>query len=287
MAQKECAVVYIMGQSNAHAHCQVMAEEDIIKEPMKNVWKLDTKDNQSYDVKNVKWSGFTSYDYNLGETQNCTYSMASFLAKKWQKRIDDGEALPDLHIVQISIGGQMIVGGMWEPNYSRAYAMRPGTWEVCEIALYEWSMFILPLIAKDLKERFDIVHSLGLNWIGGEGDTYPGSYDRKYFKELYEKVFRGLIEATGFDTPLYLYDIVRKKHMEQKNMSTEGIDAVNAEYRELQKIIPNCHIVNPHDAPNYHPSRLDDGLFMGDLSHYIKTTQEWFADNFLKLALKK
>ena len=70
-------------------------------------------------------------------------------------------------------------------------------------------------------------------------------------------------------------------------MSTEGIDAVNAEYRELQKIIPNCHIVNPHDAPNYDPSRLDDGLFMGDLSHYIKTTQEWFADNFLKLALKK
>ena len=277
----DCAIIYILGQSNAHAHCQAMAEEDIIKEPMKNVWKLDTADNQSFDLKEAKWSGFTSYDYNLGETQNCTYSMASFLAKKWQKRIDDGENLPDLHIVQISIGGQMIIGGMWEPHYSRTNALTPGTYDVCEIALYELTMYLLPIIHKSLAVKYENVQSLGVHWIGSEGDTYPGAYDKPNFHEIYYNFFTSIVDRTGFETPLYLYKIVREKNLLKKNESTEGIAAVNAEYEKLCGLIDNCSIVDPRKAPFYDSTKEDDGIFSPDLSHYHKFTQEWFADRFL------
>lgn len=277
----DCAIIYIFGQSNAHAHCQKMEDNDVIKEPMKNVWKLDTADNQSFDLKEAKWSGFTSYDYNLGETQNCTYSMASFLAKKWQARIDAGENLPDLHIVQMSIGGQMIIGGMWQPHYSHVNALTPGTYDICEIALYELSTYLLPIINKSLS-KYKNVQSLGLHWIGSEGDTYPGTYDRPDFHDIYYNFFTSLIDKTGFDTPLYLYKVVREKNLLKKNESIAGIQGLTAEYEKLCGLINNCCIVDPRKAPFYDATKEDDGLFSPDLSHYHKYTQEWFADRLIE-----
>lgn len=282
----DCAVVYVLGQSNAHAHCQAMKEEDIISDPLKNVHTLCTEHNQSFDVKDLVWSNFTSYGYNLGETQDCTYSFASYLAKNWQKRIDDGEKLPDLYIVQMSIGGQMIIGGMWDPNYPKPRVLTSGTYVVCEIALYNLAMHILPLVHEDLSKRFKHPQSIGIHWIGSEGDTSPGAYDRPDFHDIYYNFFKNIVDATGFESPLYLYKIVREKKFTSNGESVEGIKAVNNEFKVLTELIDNCEIVDPKQADFYDPSMLTDNIFSDDLSHYDKRTQEWFAKNFMKQILQ-
>lgn len=278
----DCAVVYIMGQSNAHAHAQPMNEEDIISEPMKNVHMLATEHNQSFDVTDVVWSGFSSYDGNLGETQNCTYSMASFLAKKWQAMIDGGAKLPDLYIVQISIGGQMIVGGEWDPDYDLPHVLTPGVAGICEIALYNFSMHILPVIHQNLTRNFKNPQAIGLHWIGSEGDCFPGSYTKPNFHEIYVNFFNNMIKATGFDCPLYLYKVVRIKHTIKNGHPLEGVEAINNEFEYLTKNMKDCYMVSAQDADFFDPSLDTDNIFSPDMSHYNRYTQEWFADHFLK-----
>lgn len=278
----DCAIVYVLGQSNAHAHCQGMKDEDIISEPLKNVHTLRTEHNQSFDVKDLIWSNFTSYDYNLGETQNCTYSFASYLAKGWQKRIDNGEALPDLYIVQMSIGGQMIIGGMWDPNYPLPRVLTAGTYEVCEIALYNLAMHIFPLIHEDLSKTYKHPQAIGIHWIGSEGDTFPGTYDRPDFHDIYYNFFKNIVAATHFDAPLYLYKVVREKRFTSRGEPIDGIAELNNEFKRLTELIPHCEIVDPREADFYDPTMLTDNLFSPDLSHYDKRTQEWFAESFMK-----
>ena len=76
----QAAVVFIHGQSNAHAHGQKLPEEDRITEPMTHVFSLDRDPNQSFDITDVVWSGFTTAGKNLGESQDHTASFAYHLA---------------------------------------------------------------------------------------------------------------------------------------------------------------------------------------------------------------
>ena len=126
---KKCQVFILFGQSQAVGHGIPMQEKDKIKKPLKNVFGLLRKDNQSFDIKALTWSGYTSSGMNLAEEQDDTYSLANWLAALWQKEIDDGKDLPDLYIVQIAIGAQgvteqYLLNGetkkyMWNPYYEK------------------------------------------------------------------------------------------------------------------------------------------------------------------------
>ena len=78
------AVVFISGQSNAHAHGQKLTEEQQITEPLRNVFSLDRDPNQNYNLEKVVWSGFTTAGKNLGESQDHTASLGYHLANMWQ-----------------------------------------------------------------------------------------------------------------------------------------------------------------------------------------------------------
>ena len=82
----KAAVLFINGQSNATAHQQFLSEEDRILTPMKNVFGLDRNPNQSFDITDVTWSGWTSMGKNLGESQDHTASLAYFVAKNGKRR---------------------------------------------------------------------------------------------------------------------------------------------------------------------------------------------------------
>ena len=47
--------------------CVGSREEDIIKEPLQNVWGLNREPNQSFDTERLKFSRYTSYGMNLAE----------------------------------------------------------------------------------------------------------------------------------------------------------------------------------------------------------------------------
>ena len=56
------ALFMLFGQSNATGHGVPMSDEDIIKEPLGNVWGLNREPNQSYDTEKLKFSRYTSFD---------------------------------------------------------------------------------------------------------------------------------------------------------------------------------------------------------------------------------
>lgn len=72
MKDNKVAVFILLGQSNAVGHGIPMHEKDIIKKPLKNVFGLARRDNQSYDYDNLYWSGYTSFGMNLAEEQDNT-----------------------------------------------------------------------------------------------------------------------------------------------------------------------------------------------------------------------
>jgi hypothetical protein len=79
---KKIAVFMLFGQSNAVGHAMPMDEKDYINVPLKNVFGLNRDPNQSYDITELKFTGYTSFGMNLAETQDNTYSVANCLARR-------------------------------------------------------------------------------------------------------------------------------------------------------------------------------------------------------------
>lgn len=274
----DCAVMFITGQSNAHAHNQFMDEEDFIKEPLKNVFSLDRKDNGRFDLTSLVWSGYTSYGKNLGEIQDCTFSMAHYVASKWQKRIDDGEKLPDLYIVQISIGSQGIVNGMW--NRERKFTFLQSTLRNIDMSLYPWGKKIFGMVESSLKLLNKNPICIGWHWIGSEQDTVGDTALMPNFYEKYVDFFDTMKYAIGMDCPLYLYKLVCDM-VDGKNQRKAQIDAVNNCFEKLTCRYDNCKIVKTDESPLWDENADNNGVFDYDNIHYLEQTQEWFADSFL------
>ena len=169
---KKVAVFIILGQSNAVGHGIPMREEDIIKTPLKNVFGLNRKDNQSFSNSQLTWSGYTSYAMNLAEEQDNTYSIPNCLASLWQKHIDDGNNLnlPNLYIVQIAIGAQGVSDGyMWYPD--REEKLVAGKLGVVDISLFPFSKHIFSLLNDSFAKQNLEYEIIGLHWRGGENDV--------------------------------------------------------------------------------------------------------------------
>ena len=83
---KKNQVFILFGQSQAVGHGIPMEEKDKIKEPLKNVFGLHRRNNQSFDIQKLTWEGYTSNGMNLAEEQDDTYSLANCLAKRDRQR---------------------------------------------------------------------------------------------------------------------------------------------------------------------------------------------------------
>ena len=178
-SKNDAPLLIVMGQSNAHAHATRLPEDEIIRTPLKNVHGLSREFNQFYDLTDVTWSGFTTGGMNLGENQDDTCCLANVFAAKWQKAINEGADLPDLYVVQISVGGQGIaefeVHG-WNMWYSmRAPKLKPGVFGVCDISLYPLATDILSLAVMNLIAAGKKPRIIGLHWNQWETEADTGS----------------------------------------------------------------------------------------------------------------
>ena len=169
MKKTDAAVFMLFGQSNAVGHILPMRQEDTIRRPLKNVFGLSRTLNQSFDIKELQWTGYTSHDMNLAETQDDTYSIANCLAQLWQERVDAGEDLPDLHIVHIAIGAQGITEKfMWYPD--REKKMIPGSLGTVDISMYPFALHILSLLKDSFAKLGKTYEIMGMHWLGGAED---------------------------------------------------------------------------------------------------------------------
>lgn len=272
LSSADAAILFIMGQSNAHAHQQALPLEACIHRPMQNVWTLRGADHRTLKVSRIRWSGYTTQDSNLGEQQDDTARLSYFAAKVWQTAIHQGALLPDLYIVQISIGAQGIMNGMW--NMEKEAVFHPGTLENIDISLFPFAKHLLRLVREDINARFQTPAFLGLHWLGSEEDTVFGVARDHTIQETYLRFFSQLLAAIAFPCPLYLYQLLLRR-----KETVEDLDSINETFRLLCSKLPDTHLVETDHCPLYDEGHPTFGIFAGDQVHYLSKTQQWFAEN--------
>lgn len=276
LENSDVAVIFILGQSNAHAHEQFLCEEEKITVPLKNVFSLDRNPNQTLYPDSVVWEGYTTAGKNLGETQDHTCCFAYNFAKIWQRAVDSGMRLPDLYIVQISIGSQGIKNGMWNKNKNEC--LIPGALGTVNISLYPMCIRISRAVMHDLHARFNRIAVLGIQWLGSEQDALPEGYASKDFSELYNDFFCEIPAAIGENTPVCIYRLCCFKRDDTAEWA-DGIAAVNAEL-DRQAEFHGFNVISAEDSPFWDKTRPDFGVFAEDNVHYLAKVQHWFAERY-------
>lgn len=283
---KKIAVFMLFGQSNAVGHAMPMEEKDIIKEPLKNVFGLNRDPNQSYDISELKFTGYTSFGMNLAETQDNTYSVANCLARRWQDEIDAGNKnnLPDLYIIHIAIGSQGLLD-MWSMDRERV--MKPGPLGTVDISMYPLATLVLGLFNKFCKENDYEPDFVGLHWRGGEQEVRRGiDYLEKIdLKNEYIKFFTSLRGAIGYDFPVTIHKMPFEKVFTKED-PTGGCLAtmhyINGVFARLTEELEGASLFDPTKCPFYDANQWDFGIFRWDLIHYLGKTNDWVASEILK-----
>jgi len=283
MESKKAAVFIILGQSNAVGHRVPMQEQDLILSPMKNVFGLHRKDNQSFDITQLVWSGYTSGGVNLAEEQDHTYSIPNCLALLWQRHIDAGNArkLPDLYIIQIAIGAQGVnKNKMWYPD--REKKLIPGKLGVVDISLFPFTNRIFSLLDDSFAKMGKEYEIIGLHWRGGESDRIQSTeYLHQNLKDIYTRIFDSFNKLLH-NPPMVLHKLVcydRARAEEPAQERVEHLDFINRVFYDFQQERPNFTVLDPADSPLWVPDQRGNGVFMEDMIHFTPELNMWVAES--------
>lgn len=288
MSKEKAAVFILLGQSNAVGHGIPMDDADIISRPLKNVYGLNRKCNQSFDIKKLTFTNFTSAGMNLAEEQDNTYSLSNCMGILWQREIDNNKSLPNLYIIQIAIGAQGVTDEfMWYP--ARTKKLISGKLGNVDISLYPFSIHIFSLLDEYFKSKNTEYEIIGLHWRGGEEDTTIES-DKLHssLSEIYN------VMLDGFNTvlknpPVFLHKICcpdRVMDLDPTGENLKKMEYINSVFEEKAIKYPNVSVFDVTKAPHFINGVRGNGIFISDAVHYTKETNFWVAKYFLDYYLK-
>lgn len=286
--KNKAAVFILLGQSNAVGHGVPMKECDIISKPLKNVFGLNREPNQSFDTKELIWSAYTSAGTNLAEEQDNTYSIVNCLAARWQRLVDSGEDLPDLHIIQIAIGAEGVTEGYkWHPD--REPVLIPGKLGKVDISLFPFSMHVFSLLDDSFKKLGKDYEIIGLHWRGGENDVTatPEALSETLF-EVYSRIFGSFCDTLG-NIPIALHKLIAKDRMYNKDPSGEQYKKmlyINSVFERLANENENITVFDPASAPQYVDGVRGNGVFLSDCVHFTPEVNDWVAECVINDYLK-
>ena len=282
----DAAVFVILGQSNAVGHATPLAQEDLITEPMKNVFGLHRKNNQSFNIKELVWAGYTNEGTNLGEEQDYVYSLSNCLANYWQDHIDAGNEknLPDLYIINISIGAEGVTGNyMWNPN--RPEKLIPGKLGEVNISLYPFTQHIFSLVDESFRAKKLDYEFVGVHWRGGENDISSILADPFIDLEgIYTTMLEGFNESLG-NPPIVLHKIVCKDRMQGPKLKI--MEDGNVMFDKFAEKYDNITTFDTRNYPEYDPNVLCENLFQADMIHYTAEVNKWVAQEIFNNYINK
>lgn len=281
----DAAVFILLGQSNATGHDLPMHKEDRIRTPLTNVFGLSRAENQSFDLPELRWSGYISAGMNLAEEQDDTYSAANCLARLWQDAIDGGAVLPDLYIVQIAVGAEGVTEKyMWYPR--REKKLIPGKLGTVDISLYPFTRQIFSLLSDSFAKRGKTYEILGIHWRGGEEETdVPVETLRGCLRGIYDEILAGFYNSLGERPPVILHTMACPERTLECDPSGEGLKSmhfVNQTFAELAEANANISLFDIRQAPFYRPNIRTHGIFREDATHYTEETNRWTAQRILE-----
>lgn len=271
----DAPILIVMGQSNAHGHGTVLPETERMTVPLTHVFGLARAHNQSFDAQELLWSGFQSGGMNLGETQDHTVCLAGEFARIWQNRINAGEQLPALYIIQISIGAQGIAAeerdglNMWYPQ--RTPVLHPGPLATVDISLYPLAVRVLSMAVRQLRDMGKKPMILGLHWNQWETEVFTGGTALQDAPDNYKKMFLGFADALAMEYPLWLYEPLSYVYE-----NDAGLAQMHALF-EAWSSAPHVHLMRTSRSPFYTGGRADQGIFLPDCVHYTPQVHRWFA----------
>ncbi len=277
----KASVFILLGQSNAVGHGIPMTEEDKIIKPLTNVFGLSRELNQSFDNQSLTWTGYTSGGMNLAEEQDHTYSIANCLAKLWQKAIDTGVKLPDLHIIQIAIGAEGVSERyMWYPK--REKKLIPGKLGTVNISLFPYTQHIFSLLDDSFKRINKEYEIIGLHWRGGCNEvTEDIEYLKRDLFNIYQEIFDSF-NALLNSPPTVIHKIIAKDRMHDMDPTGKAYERmlyINEVFNKLETNYPNISIYDPSTVPQYIPNVRGNGVFIEDAVHFTPEVNNWIAGN--------
>lgn len=284
--ENDAPILIVLGQSNAHGHGSRLPEGLEINTPLKNVLGLGCDSNQAYNLDNVKWSGYTSHGMNLGETQDHTWCLSTEFARMWQSDIDKGKLLPDLYIINISIGAQGIAENekqnlnMWYPK--RTPIMVHGKLDGVNISLYPLAVQTFNNAIANLKQNGKNPIILGLHWNQWETEVDTGGASITNAKRNYDELFDGFRDALKVKCKIVLY-----RPLSEVYNNPDGVDIITKLFFEYAQTQEDFCLMDISKSSLYDEARADKGIFQADLVHYSPEAHLWFAQQVYDLALSK
>ena len=279
----DAAVFILLGQSNAVGHALPMAANERIDTPMKNVYGLHRDPNQSYSIKELTWAGYTSDGTNLGETQDHTFSVSNCLAIAWQRKIDEGADLPDLYIINISIGAEGVTEKyMWYPG--KTQVLKPGKLGTVNISLFSFSQHIFSMVDDSFRKMGKTYEYVGLHWRGGENDiSNVAERPDNPLPQIYTTIIDGFNQTLN-KPPIYLHYVVAKDRMADypTNKKVEVMEEMNAMFDDFSKKYSNVEVFDVRNYPDYEANTKGNNMFQSDMIHFTRPVNQWVAKTILE-----
>lgn len=281
MKKTDAAVYILLGQSNAVGYATLMPENERITAPLKNVFGLKRDPNLSYDIPELVWTGYTSDGTILGEENDHTCSVSNCLARLWQDAKDNGSDLPDLYVINISVGSEGVTGEyMWSPE--REKILVPGKLGKVNISLCELAAHVFSLLKKSFEKLGKSYEIIGIHWRGGEQDFTLGeaALAKAGLKEIYEKLFGIFYESLGQIPPVILHRLVcfdRALELDPTGAFLKNLHFINRVFDDLARENENVSVFDVRMAPQYVPDVPGNGIFIGDHVHFTSEVNMWVA----------
>ena len=176
--------------------------------------------------------------------------------------------------MQISIGSQGIINGMWNRDRVKGELI-PGPLGTVKIALFPFAQHIYKLVMEDLQDPI----MLGYHWLGCEQDIWYGAYKAPDINERYDHFFDTILDAIGKPCPVYLYETYLKMMCARFEIEEEAAEGVaNAIRRQADRL--GAKLVRAKECPYWDENDPCLGIFAKDKGHYLARTQQWFAQQF-------
>jgi len=229
------------------------------------------------------WTPYTNSNNNVYRTfASDKPNPLNALAKGWQDRINAGENLPDLYILNVSRGGQAFsfheANCRWNPFAWKQNKI--GTWNdpvsgVVDLDVSLFKLFRDALMAgvEELQSDGKRVIYMGTIWAHWNQDNVTISAANQYLANL--SLLRSMIDsALGIEDSNFFYFFPTSNGNIGKPIIISAFENYQATYK-------NVFQIRLSDAPNYTGVAPDYGVFISDNIHINLPTYTFLSSDIL------
>lgn len=222
---------------------------------------------------------YSNTDSNVAKSEGSDHiNPLSSIAEEWQARIDGGADLPDLYIINISVGGRGLgataPNNTWNPDLINSGG---GVWPVAGTGVNDATNFSLYTLADEAIRAgvAELVNAgrrpvhLGTIWNQWESDSQSDAAVETYANEI--RRVRSMVDAA--------LNIEDASFICWRPSSHSAAFDANRPYMgevidDLSNSERNVYTIDPEQSPQYTGAGPQYGIFF-DAVHYIGAVQTW------------